>query len=66
MNPPETTVRHQDHDITVTALADKGVQCTIYDGMGMDARGIWTSPDGGSKVAFFPDPDGNVLALSQG
>jgi hypothetical protein len=32
---------------------------------GQDALGIWTSPDGGSKVAFFADPDGNVLMLSQ-
>ncbi len=55
-----------DIEATVTALAQNGVACTIYDGMGKDERGIWTSPDGTSKVAFFPDPDGNVLALSQG
>ena len=55
-----------DLEATVTTLADKGVRCTIYEGMGMDERGIWTSPDGQSKIAFFPDPDGNILALSQG
>lgn len=55
-----------DIEATVDALAAKGVACTIYDGMGQDARGIWTSPDGSSKVAFFPDPDGNMLALSEG
>ena len=55
-----------DLEATVAALAGKGVSCTVYEGMGMDERGIWTSPDGQSKIAFFPDPDGNVLALSQG
>lgn len=55
-----------DIGATVDALAAKGVKCTIYEGMGMDGRGIWTAPDGSSKVAFFPDPDGNMLALSEG
>ena len=47
------------------ALAAKGVRFTIYEGMGQDALGIWTAPDGATKVAFFPDPDGNVLSLTQ-
>lgn len=51
---------------TVDALAGKGVAFTVYEGMGQDARGIWTSPDGAAKVAYFPDPDGNVLSLTQG
>jgi catechol 2,3-dioxygenase-like lactoylglutathione lyase family enzyme len=55
-----------DLEATVDALAARGVRCTVYEGMGMDERGIWTSPDGRSKIAFFPDPDGNVLVLSQG
>jgi len=33
--------------------------------MGQDALGIWTAPDGSSKVAFFNDPDGNGLSLTQ-
>ncbi len=51
-----------------TALYDlraKGVIFTIYDGFGQDADGVWSSPDGGAKVAWFPDPDGNVLSLTQ-
>lgn len=48
----------------VSALRDRGVAFTIYDGMGQDADGIWTAPDG-TKVAWFADPDGNVLSLSQ-
>ena len=50
---------------TVQALTAKGVHFNIYDGMGQDALGIWTSPDGTSKVAFFNDPDGNGLSLKQ-
>ncbi|MGA2185290.1 MAG: VOC family protein [Bryobacteraceae bacterium] len=29
-----------------------------------DERGIWTAP-GGDKVAWFKDPDGNTLSISQ-
>jgi catechol 2,3-dioxygenase-like lactoylglutathione lyase family enzyme len=32
--------------------------------MGQDEQGVWTAPDGGVKVAFFADPDGNLLSLS--
>jgi catechol 2,3-dioxygenase-like lactoylglutathione lyase family enzyme len=55
-------------DIAAAALAlrDRGVAFTIYEGMGQDALGVWTSPDGSTKVAFFADPDGNVLSLSEG
>lgn len=49
----------------VDALAAKGVAMTVYEGMGQDVRGIWTSPDGAAKVAFFSDPDGNGLSLTQ-
>lgn len=51
---------------TVQALTGKGVSFNIYDGMGQDALGIWTAPDGSAKVAFFNDPDGNGLSLTQG
>lgn len=55
-----------DLEATVKALLAKGLRCTVYEGMGQDDLGIWTSPDGSSKVAFFSDPDGNVLGLTQG
>jgi catechol 2,3-dioxygenase-like lactoylglutathione lyase family enzyme len=45
-------------------LRRRGVDFIIYDGMGQDEQGIWTAPDGGAKVAFFADPDGNLLSLS--
>ncbi|MGQ0659248.1 VOC family protein [Sphingosinicella sp.] len=54
-----------DIDAAVAALDGKGVKMNIYEGLGQDARGIWTSPDGGCKVAFFSDPDGNGLSLTQ-
>jgi catechol 2,3-dioxygenase-like lactoylglutathione lyase family enzyme len=49
----------------VTALTAKGVTFTVYEGYGQDALGIWTAPDGSAKVAWFNDPDGNVLSLTQ-
>jgi predicted enzyme related to lactoylglutathione lyase len=54
-----------DISATAKALRERGIAFTIHEGMGQDALGIWTSPDGGSRVAFFSDPDGNVLTLSQ-
>ena len=55
----------EDIGAAVAALSDRGIVFTVYEGMGQDARGIWTSPDDGTKVAFFADPDGNVLSLSE-
>ena len=54
-----------DISVSVKTLRDRGIVFNIHEGMGQDALGIWTSPDGSSKVAFFSDPDGNVLTLSQ-
>ncbi len=53
-------------DITaaVRGLMDKGVVFKRYDGMDQDDEGIWTTP-GGDKLAWFTDPDGNVLSLTQ-
>ncbi len=55
-------------DITAAAqeLVMAGVQMTVYEGYGQDDLGIWTAPDGIAKVAWFQDPDGNVLSLTQG
>lgn len=47
-------------------LQSRGVSFTRFDGMPQDDLGIWTSPDTGGKLAFFADPDGNVLMVSQG
>ena len=47
------------------ALAAKGIALSRFEGFDQDALGIWTSPENGSKVGFFADPDGNVLSLMQ-
>ena len=48
----------------VQALAVQGVTFARYDGLPQDSLGIWRTPDGGA-VAWFHDPDGNTLSLSQ-
>ena len=55
----------EDIAAAATALRDRGVAFTIYEGYGQDALGIWTAPDGKARLAWFADPDGNVLMLSQ-
>ena len=42
-----------------------GVKVEKYSFLEQDELGIWTSPDGTSKVAWFKDTDGNVLSISQ-
>ncbi len=49
----------------VRALRDKGVTFNIYVGFGQDDLGIWTAPISGDRVAWFLDPDGNNLSLTQ-
>ena len=48
----------------VAALRARGVVFNRYPGMEQDADDAWTAPDG-TKVAWFTDPDGNVLSLSR-
>lgn len=54
-----------DIGAAVAELRGKGVSFKIYEGFGQDADGIWSPPGGGAKVAWFGDPDGNVLSLTQ-
>jgi catechol 2,3-dioxygenase-like lactoylglutathione lyase family enzyme len=54
-----------DIEAAVTDLAGQGVACLIYEGFGQDELGIWSAPDGAAKVAWFADPDGNVLSFTQ-
>ena len=49
---------------TVDVLAGRGVSFSRFDGMDQDDRGVWRAP-GGAQVAWFTDPDGNVLSLTQ-
>jgi len=56
--------RVDDIEAAAKALAGAGVDFRRYEGMGQDELGVWTTP-GGDKVAWFTDPDGNVLSLTQ-
>ena len=49
---------------TVDGLAGAGVTFERFPGLDQDERGIWTSPDG-AKIAWFKDPNGNVLSVSE-
>jgi catechol 2,3-dioxygenase-like lactoylglutathione lyase family enzyme len=51
-------------DEVVDRLAKKKVMCERFPGMDQDARGIWRSPSG-ARVAWFRDPDGNTLSITQ-
>jgi catechol 2,3-dioxygenase-like lactoylglutathione lyase family enzyme len=53
-----------DIDACVRSLKPKGIVFERYEFLGQDDLNIWTAP-GGSKVAWFKDPDGNLLSLSQ-
>jgi catechol 2,3-dioxygenase-like lactoylglutathione lyase family enzyme len=49
---------------TVKGLQKKGVTFERYVGMDQDKLGIWTSPSG-ARIAWFKDPDGNVLSVGE-
>ena len=49
---------------TVSELKQKGVHFESYGLPTQNADGIWTAP-GGAQIAWFKDPDGNVLSLTQ-
>lgn len=52
-------------DVSATAreLAARGVVFERYPYFEQDEDGIWTAP-GGTHVAWFKDPDGNLLSLN--
>ncbi|MGO4885303.1 MAG: VOC family protein [Bryobacteraceae bacterium] len=75
--PPQFTVlgwEVEDIVATVTAIKAAGVEFQRYAWMkDQNELGIWTSPSGpdvaavhaGAQVAWFKDPDGNVLSVAQ-
>jgi catechol 2,3-dioxygenase-like lactoylglutathione lyase family enzyme len=64
--PGYTVLGWRVADIATTArgLAERGVVFLRYGGMDQDENGVWTTP-GGDKIAWFADPGGNVLSLTQ-
>lgn len=48
----------------IDELTKKGIQFERFHGMDQDERGIWKAPSG-AKIAWFKDPDGNILSLTE-
>jgi catechol 2,3-dioxygenase-like lactoylglutathione lyase family enzyme len=51
-------------ETTVCELGKKGVKFERFAGMNQDRLGIWQSPSG-AQVAWFKDPDGNILSVTE-
>lgn len=67
LNPASHTVlgwKVADIRTTIAALTDQGVVFERYPGLSQDPVGVWTAPSG-ARVAWFKDPDGNILSLTQ-
>ncbi len=64
---PWTVLDFQVDDISVAmkGLRDQGVKFQHYNEMGQDEDGVWVAPGGTTQIAWFKDPDGNVLSVSQ-
>lgn len=54
----------EDIEKAVQELSKRGVEFQRYPGMEQDELGVWTSP-AGARIAWFQDPDGNTLSLTQ-
>lgn len=67
LTPQQFTVLGWNVDDIVSVikqLNDKNIFCERYVFFEQDDFGIWISPNG-SKVAWFKDPDGNTLSLTE-
>jgi catechol 2,3-dioxygenase-like lactoylglutathione lyase family enzyme len=54
-----------DVNVAVGELTAKGVVFERFPGMQQDRLGIWNAPSG-ARVAWFKDPDGNILSVTEG
>ena len=54
----------RDIDATVRHLGAMGVQFERFPGLNQDDLGVWRSPSGG-RIAWFKDPEGHILSLTQ-
>jgi catechol 2,3-dioxygenase-like lactoylglutathione lyase family enzyme len=61
-----TVLGWQVRDIVqaATKLGEAGVTLERFAGVKQDEAGIWKSPNG-ARVAWFKDPDGNTLSITQ-
>lgn len=55
----------EDIVASAAALQTHGVTFEFYEGFGMGEDRIWRAPGGGPQIAWFLDPDGNNLSLTQ-
>jgi catechol 2,3-dioxygenase-like lactoylglutathione lyase family enzyme len=64
--PPYTVLGWTVRDIedTVRSLMSRGVEFERFDDLEQNSWGIWEAVDG-AQVAWFRDPDGNILSLTQ-
>ena len=54
----------QDIAATVTELTARGIAFERFDRIQLDQLGVWRSP-GGAQLAWFKDPFGNMISLTQ-
>jgi len=54
----------RDVDAVATALEEQGISLERYRWLEHDARGVWLAPSG-ARIAWFRDPDGNLLSVAQ-
>lgn len=67
ISPPQYAVLAftvDDIEKAVDGLVAKGVTFARFGFFAQDQRGVWTAPDG-TKVAWFHDPDLNLLSVVQ-
>jgi catechol 2,3-dioxygenase-like lactoylglutathione lyase family enzyme len=65
--PPGYTVHGwavPDIAAQIAILAAKGVKFSLFPGLTQAENGVWATPDG-HQVAWFTDPSGNILSLTQ-
>jgi len=53
-----------DIETEIRSLSKLGVELETYDSLEQDNLGIWTAPSK-AKIAWFKDPDGNLLSLTE-
>ncbi|MGB9030092.1 MAG: VOC family protein [Acidobacteriaceae bacterium] len=49
---------------TARKLNTTGIACERFPGLDQDELGLWRAP-GGAQIAWFKDPDGNILSITQ-
>ena len=54
-----------DIEVTALDLVTASVTLERYPFFEQDELGMWSAPDGTAKVAWFKNPDGDVLSISQ-